>query len=134
VKPKIPELDQKGLRKFAWVFAAMIAGIFGIIFPVLFNHNWPVVWPIVFIFFAWGLIAPRTLKPFYYLWMRFGFITNSITTPIILGLVFYVVIVPFAVVFRMSGKDAMHRKWNHELHSYRLTSARMSGMQMEKPF
>ena len=132
---EIPELDRKGLRKFAWMFAAVVASVIGLILPWLLKQDWPwPPWVIAAAFFAWGLMAPSTLRPFYRLWMRFGFVMNVITTRIILGFVFYGVILPFGIVFRVRGKDLMDRKWDRELHSYRVASHKTSATDMEKPF
>ena len=132
---EIPELDRKGLRKFSWIFAAVVAILFGLILPWLLKRDWPWgPWMIAAAFFAWGLIAPRTVRPFYQLWMRFGFVMNAIVTRIILGVVFYAVILPFGLVFRLRRKDSLHRKWDHELLSYRVKSSAASTKDMENPF
>ena len=132
---EIPELDRKGLRNFAWMFAAVVASLFGLILPWLLKRDWLwESWVIAAAFFAWGLIAPSTVRPFYQLWMRFGFVMNAIMTGIILGVVFYGAILPLGLVFRVRGKDPMDRKWDHELHSYRVASRKTSATDMEKPF
>ena len=132
---EIPELDRKGLRNFAWMFSAVVASLFGLILPWLLKQDWPWwPWAIAATFFAWGLIAPSSVRPFYRLWMRFGFVMNVITTRIILGMVFYVVIFPFGLAFRLRGKDLLHRKWDHELQSYRVKSRVVSPTDMERPF
>ena len=90
---KIPELDRKGLRNFAWSFAVVVAGLFGLTLPWLFNSDWPLEpWAIAIVFFVWGLVAPSTLRPFYRLWMRFGFVMNFFVTRIVLGVVFFIVL------------------------------------------
>ena len=69
----IPKLDKKGLRQFGFMFGGIIAGLFGVVLPWLFDleyRYWP--WVVLLVFFAWGLIAPNTIEPFYKLWMRFG--------------------------------------------------------------
>ena len=135
MRREIPELNQKSLRNFAWMFAAVVASLFGLILPWLLKQDWPwPPWVIAAAFFAWGLLAPSTLRPFYRLWMRFGFVMNAIMTRIILGFVFYGPILLYGFVFRVRGKDPMNRKWDHELHSYRVASHKTSATDMEKPF
>ena len=132
---EIPELDQKGLRNFAWMFAAVVASLFGLILPLLFNLDWSLApWVVGTVFFTWGLVAPNTLRPFYRLWMRFGFVMNAIMTRIVLGVVFYAVLLPYGLVFRLVRKDPMHRTWEHQLSSYRVKSRKTSARHMEKPF
>ena len=38
MKKEIPELDNLGLRQFALVFSAIVAGLFGIVMPLLLGH------------------------------------------------------------------------------------------------
>ena len=135
MRREIPELDRKDLRKFAWMFAAVVAGLFGLILPWLLDWSWSLApWVIAIVFLFWGLMAPSTLRPFYRLWMRFGFVMNAITTRIILGAVFYVVIFSFGLVFRLRGRDSLNRKWDHKLRSYRVKSSAANRIDMERPF
>ena len=132
---EIPELDRKGLQHFAWTFAAVVASLFGLILPWLLDLDWPwEPWVIAIVFFAWGLVAPNTLRSFYRLWMRFGYVMNAIMTRIVLGVVFYAVLLPYGFLFRLARKDPMHRTWEHQLSSYRVKSRKTSARDMEKPF
>ena len=132
---EIQELDRKGLRNFALMFATIVGVLFGLILPWLMNRDWPwEPWVVAAAFFAWGLIAPSTVRWFYRLWMRFGFVMNAIVTRIVLGIVFYVVILLFGLVFRLRGKDLLHCKWEDQLQSYRVKSSVVNPIDMEKPF
>ena len=133
---EIPELDRKALRNFAWMFAMVVASFFGLILPWLLKQDWPwEPWVIATAFFVWGLIAPSTVRPFYRLWMRFGIVMNAILTRITLGVVFYAVILPYGLAFRLRGRDPLQRKWDLELQSYRVKrSVVASPKDMEKPF
>ena len=131
----IPELDRKGLRNFAWMFSMVVAGLFGLILPWLLDLDLPSSpWIIAIVFFAWGLVAPNTLRPFYRLWMRFGFVMNFFVTRIVLGVVFFIGLLPYGLVFRLRGKDPMHRTWDHNSHSYRVPSHKPGSTHMEKPY
>ena len=132
---EILELDRKGLRNFAWLFGAVVASLFGLILPWLLTRDWPwEPWVIAVALFGWGLIAPSTVRPFYRLWMRFGFVMNAIVTRLVLGMVFYIVILMFGLVFRLRRRDLLNRKWDNKLHSYRVQSRLVSPIDMEKPF
>jgi len=86
----IPELDKKGLREFGLITGGIVAILFGLFFPWLLNVSYPVwPWVIFAILVTWALIAPVTLKPVYKGWMRFGLLLSRITTPIIMGCVFF---------------------------------------------
>ena len=130
----IPELDRKGLREFGLVTGGIIAGLFGLFFPWVFERPLQ-VWP--FIVFAvlglWGLAAPMSLRPVYRVWMKFGLILSRITTPIIMGLVFYVVITPVAIFWKIIGKDGMARKFDNS-ESYRVPSRKAPPENLERPY
>lgn len=137
----IPELDRRGLREFALTTGSVVAVMFGLIIPWLLGRpiallNWPGNWPWVLftVLAAWGLIAPTTLRPLYRLWMRFGLVMSRITSPIILGLVFYLVFMPAGLVMRMFGKDGMAKKFDKNAKSYRVQSKKAPRENLERPF
>jgi hypothetical protein len=104
---KIPDLDRPGLRDFALVTGAIISGLFGILMPWFFDFAWP-MWPWVLagILIILGLTVPMALQPVYKIWMRFGLALNKVTTPVILGLVFFLVITPTGLIRRLESKKS----------------------------
>jgi amino acid transporter len=131
----IPELDEKGLREFGLVTGGIIAGLFGLFFPWLLEFGIP-KWPWILggVLAAWGLVAPATLGPVYRGWMKFGLLLSKITTPIILGLVFLIAVIPTALILRLKGSDPMARRLDADAETYRVTSDRPSPDNLEKPF
>ena len=86
-------------------FFTGIGQIIGLILPWLFDLGWPLApWAIAIVFFVWGLVAPNTLRSFYRLWMRFGFVMNFLVTRIVLGVVFFIGLLPYGLVFRLRGQ------------------------------
>jgi len=132
---EIPELDRKGLRDFGLVTGGIIAVLFGLFFPWLLESRIP-VWPWIFagILGAWGLAAPMSLQPVYRLWMKLGLLLSRITTPIILGIVFYLLIWPMGLVMRIFGRDPMARRLDGTAKTYRVTSHKAPKQNMERPF
>jgi hypothetical protein len=131
----IPKLDKKGLRQFGFTFGGIIAGLFGVLLPWLFDLNYP-YWPwiVLAVFLAWGLAAPTTIEPFYKLWMRFGLLLNAVMSRIILGIVYYLVVLPTGLIMKLKGYDPMKRKLDPSLNSYRIKNESVNKNQMEKPF
>jgi len=135
MKQEIPELDRKGLRQFALIFAAIVVVVFGIVIPLLTGNGFVwVPWAIGGIFALWGLLAPATVRPFYRLWMRFGMLMSAIVNRAVLGIVFYLILLPFGLVFRIRGIDPLRRKWDPKSSSYRVASDDPDPKQMERPF
>jgi len=57
-----------------------------------------------------GATAPRLLGPLYFLWMRLAGVLGWINTRILLGLMFFLVVTPIALIGRLSGRDALQRR------------------------
>jgi hypothetical protein len=131
----IPELDAKGLRSFALTTGGIVVALFGLLLPWLLDLGFP-IWPWVLgaVLSVWGLAAPATLRPVYRGWMRFGLLASRITTPIILGIVFYVVIMPMGLVMRLFGHDPMRRKLDTDEASYRVPSKPATRESVERPY
>ncbi len=67
------------------------------------------------IFFVLGIINSRVLTPFNRLWMKFGFLLGKIVAPIVMGIVFYFVITPIALLLRIFKKDVLNLKKNKSI-------------------
>jgi Saxitoxin biosynthesis operon protein SxtJ len=131
----IPELDRKGLREFGLVTGAVVVAVFGLCLPWLLEVNWP-AWPWVVAAPLWllALAQPSWLRPIYRVWMRFGLLASRVTTPLLLGIVFFLIISPMAVVRRIMGTDPMQRTFDPNRDSYRVQSTRNPRDKLERPF
>ena len=65
---------------------------------------------------AW--LRPRWLAAPNRWWFRFGMLLHRIVSPIVLGLIFFGVITPFAVVMRIAGRDALARRFDPAQKTY----------------
>lgn len=148
----IPELDRKGLREFGVVTGVVIIGLFGLLLPWIFSGvsllhaydfwgavNPPVTalrWPFLLggLLIVWGLVAPMSLRSLHRNWMGFGLIMSSVMTPLIMGVVFYLVFAPIGLVMRARGKDSMARKWDAKADTYRTISKDNPIRNLEKPY
>ena len=132
---EIPELDNAGLRRFGLTTGGIVAVLFGLFFPWLLDREWP-VWPWVIAAPLWllALAYPAWLRPIYYGWMRFGLLLSKITTPIVLGTVFFLVISPISLVWRVRAKDPMHRTFEPDVDSYRVPTQKHETDRLEKPY
>jgi Kef-type K+ transport system membrane component KefB len=133
--PDIPELDASGLRQFGFTTAAIVAALFGLLLPWLGGFGWP-LWPwlLALVLTLWGLVRPTSLRPVYRSWMRFGLLASRIMTPLILGLVFFLLFLPMGLAMRLSGHDPMRRKLDPDAASYRVPSRPVPPGSVEKPY
>jgi hypothetical protein len=67
-----------------------------------------------------GGILPRALAPIHKGWMWIGHILGWINTRILLGIVFYGLITPIGMVFRLMGKDTMRQAISDQSPTYRV--------------
>jgi hypothetical protein len=136
----IPELDRKGLREFGLVTGSIVAVLFGLFFPWLLERPmalWPLqpLWPwVIFgVLGGLGLIVPMALNPIYKIWMRFGLIMSKIMTPLIMGIIFYIVITPVGLFRKIFAKDSLARNFD-DTDSYRVESKKTSAESLERPY
>lgn len=104
-------------RSFGIVFTVVFA-IIGLV-PLIHGgalRLWSLI--VAAAILAIALIYPRLLAPANRLWMKFGLLLHRVTNPIIMGFVFYLAVVPTALVLKMLGKDPLRRKLDKEAASY----------------
>jgi hypothetical protein len=134
----IPTADRNDLRQFGFTFGALIAAIFGVFLPWVSGSDlsqWP-IWPwiILFVFGVWAALRPDSLRPVYNAWMRFGLMMSRIVTPLIMAIVFFALITPVAVLFRLIGRDAMDRKLSPTTDTYRVESTKTTPDSLRRPY
>ena len=131
----IPELDAHALRKFGFTTGAIVAMLFGLVLPWVLGRDWP-VWPwiVLALLAAPAVLIPTALRPVYRGWMKFGLVASKVTTPLILGSVFFLLICPMGMIRGAWGKNDMRRPFRAAVASYRLPSRRRPAANMEKPF
>jgi saxitoxin biosynthesis operon SxtJ-like protein len=131
----IPELDRKGLRDFGLTTGAIVAGLFGAFFPWVLERAYP-IWPwiVLGVLGCWALIAPDSLRPVYRGWMKVGLLLSKVTTPIVMGAIFFLIIVPVGLIMRVMKRDPMRRSFQRDMASYRIESEQPPKNHLEKPF
>jgi hypothetical protein len=131
----IPQLDAKALREFGLVTGAIVVALFGLLLPWLFDQGWPIwPWAVAAPLVMLALVRPLSLRSIYHGWMRFGLLASRVTTPIILGIVFFLLISPMALFRRFVGQDQMRRSFAPDSKSYRVLSEKPSRNRLEKPY
>jgi len=104
-------------RSFGIVFAV----VFGVIaaWP-LFNGNGLRIWALIvaLLFAGLGLFAPFVLKPLNTAWLAFGYVLHKIVSPVIMGVVYAVAVVPTGLYLRLSGRDPLRLKLDKSANTY----------------
>jgi len=56
-----------------------------------------------------GLVIPDRLGPVYQAWMGLALLLSKVTTPIFMGIVYFLVLTPVGIVLRRLGKQPLRR-------------------------
>ena len=111
------EVKRGSDRSFGLTFAV----VFAIIALLPLRHHLPVRWwafGIAVAFAIAALVAPHLLAPLNKLWAKVGDLLHKITTPIIMGLLFFGALTPMAALMRLRGKDSLRLKRDTKCASY----------------
>ncbi len=65
-----------------------------------------------------ALLAPKVLTPLNRAWMAFALLLHKVTSPIILGVLFFVLFTPVALFMRLAKRDLMKRRFEPGAGSY----------------
>jgi hypothetical protein len=104
-------------QKFGWFFTAIFAFAAGYAYLKL-----PGVW--LYVLLGCSLVtaivtavAPRLLTPFNKLWFGLGILLGKIVSPIVLGVIFFGLLTPIAIITRLFGRDVLSMK-KRQVSSY----------------
>src|SRR5262245_23347122 len=104
-------------RSFGLVFAAFFAIVAAL--PLLFGA--PLRWwalAVAGLFLLLALVAPAALAPLNRLWTKFGLLLHRVMSPVVLGVMFFLVITPIGLLMRLLGKDLLRLKFDRAAGSY----------------
>lgn len=104
-------------RFFGFTFA-VVFGLIGL--WLLIGGSLPalVFLGIACVFLVIALAAPALLGPLNRLWLKFGDLLHAIVSPIILGLIFFLMITPIGLFMRLFGKDFLRLRFDPDAPSY----------------
>tara|TARA_B100000035_G_scaffold74066_1_gene61415 strand:- start:164 stop:547 length:384 start_codon:yes stop_codon:yes gene_type:complete len=64
------------------------------------------------IFLVLGLLNSKFLTPLNKLWFRFGVFLGKIISPVVMGIIFFLVVTPIGLIMRLLGKDLLNLKYS----------------------
>ena len=82
-------------------------------YPLLNNENIR-IWSLIvsLIFLVLGIINSNFLSPLNNLWFKFGILLGKIISPIIMGIIFFLVVTPIGLIMKLMGKDLLNLKYS----------------------
>lgn len=107
------EIKRSSNKSFGIVFFIVFL-IIG--FWPLFNINTYRLWAIViaFIFLIMGCINSKLLTPLNLLWFKFGLLLGKFFSPLVMGLIFFLVVTPTSLLMKIFRKDLLNLKYNNK--------------------
>ena len=102
---------------------------FGLLFFIVFLaiSLWPLksqgdlrLWAFILslIFLVLGVLNSKFLTPLNKLWHKFGIFLGSIVSPIVMGIIFFIVVTPTGLIMRFLGKDLLRINKNKLVSTY----------------
>ena len=98
-------------RNFGIVFFLVFLII--AIYPLLNDgeiRKWSLIISVIFLIL--GLINSKILNPINKLWFKFGIFLGKIISPLVMGVIFFIVITPIGLLMRLLNKDLLNLKFN----------------------
>ena len=102
---------------------------FGFLFFIVFLaiSLWPLksqedlrLWALILslIFLILGILNSKILTPLNKLWIKFGIFLGNIVSPVVMGIVFFIVVTPTGLIMRLLGKDLLRINKNESISTY----------------
>ena len=103
-------------RSFGIVFFVVFLLI--ALYPLIYSGDIR-LWSIIasFTFLVLGLLNSKILTPLNKIWFKFGIFLGKLISPVIMGIIFFLVVTPIGLIMRMLGKDLLNLK-NKKNKSY----------------
>ena len=98
-------------RSFGIVFFVVFLLI--ALYPLTYGGEiriWSLIISIIFLIL--GLLNSKILAPLNKIWFKFGILLGKIVSPLIMGIIFFLVVTPIGLLMRLLGKDLLNLKYN----------------------
>jgi hypothetical protein len=104
-------------KSFGLVFACFF---FVVGAAPLLKHHPLRLWALVLscLFFLVSFFSSGYLHPLNKIWNKVGLLLGKIIAPIAVGVLFFIIITPLAIMSKLLGKDPLRLKWEANADSY----------------
>ena len=110
-------MDQKDIKigsnkSFGIVFFLVFLLIS--LYPLINDGNlriWSFVISIIFLIL--GILNSKILSPLNKIWFKFGLLLGKVISPIVMGIIFFIVVTPTGLILRLFQKDVLNLKFNN---------------------
>ena len=105
------EIKLSSNRNFGIVFFVVFFLI--ALYPLTYDggiRRWSIIISIIFLIL--GLLNSKILNPLNKLWFKFGIILGRIISPLIMGIIFFLVVTPTGLIMKLLRKDILNLRYN----------------------
>ncbi len=102
-------------------FGLIFAGAFLVIGLLPLIHDGEMrIWALITagVFLVVTLVYPKILHPLNKLWQKLGLLLHAIIQPVVLGILFFLVFTPMAILARIVKKNFLHLGFEPDAESY----------------
>ena len=111
---KFSEVELPTNKKFGFFFT-FVFGLAAAYFYVSGSMSWACsMVSASVIFLVVTIVKADIILPINKLWMRFGLLLGMIVSPIVLGVIFFGLFTPIALLMRLSGRDELRLKFKNK--------------------
>ncbi len=105
------DINKKKLRQFGFLIGIGLPLLIGFLMPILLGHNLRIwtFWLGGITSFI-GFIKPYSLFYFYKLWMKIGQILGWLNSHLMLGFVYFIILLPMSFILKLFGYDPLKLK------------------------
>ncbi len=104
---KFEDIKLPSNRNFGFFFGAIFVLISGYFYLHGKNYYSITAFLLASSFAILAIAKPKILKPLNVLWMFLGYIIGKIVSPLILGIIFFGMFTPIALLTRLFGRDEL---------------------------
>ena len=85
------------------------------LYPIIYNGEIRLRFAFIsLIFLVLGLLNSKLLSPLNKLWFRLGIFLGKIISPLIMGIIFFIVVTPTSFLMKILNKDLLNLKFNND--------------------
>ena len=118
---------------------------FGLVFFVIFlivslypllNQESIRVWSLIisFIFLFLGILNSILLSPLNYIWFKFGLFLGKFISPLVMGIVYFIVVFPTFLFIKLFKKNYLNLKYDNSKETYWITNDSDENKSMKNQF
>ena len=111
------KIKVSSVRSFGVVFFFVFIII--ALYPLLNKHEIR-IWSLIvgFIFLFLGMVRSPILKPLNLIWFKFGLFLGKFISPIVMGIVYFIVVFPTFLLLKLFKKNYLNIKYDRNKSTY----------------